>query len=468
MNKKRLLCSISQVMVGRIAVLLSGLVTGFVLPKVLGVTDYGYLKIYTLYTVYTSLLHCGFVDGILLKYAGRSYEELDFRELRSCSQFFIFFQLVLSGILCATSFTTSNPKYRVIICALGAQLFLNNVTTYYQFLSQATQRFKEYTARSILQAISKALLVVIMLVGSKVGALEPSFSLYLLLVNAIDAVLLLWYVATYREITFGARVPFRSCRPIFQELFRLGFPLTLAYQTAQLVFALDRQFISVLFDTAIYGIYSFAYSIVHMVSQIISSASTVLLPSLKQLPKQKIEHYYPITLNIVMMIAGAALIGYFPLEKIIQWYLPEYITSLSYLRIILPTVIYTCCISVVMFTFYKIENRCSLYLKVCCTVLCLGFLMNFIAYKLAGTPQSISWASVITVALWFALAGRNLASRGTYLHARGLIYILLLSAAFYMTTALGVLWWQGVILYFVAFSIISFPAFARIFRRRVA
>ena len=466
MNKKRLLGNISQVMVGRIAALLSSLATGFILPKVLGVTDYGYLKIYTLYTVYTALLHCGFVDGVLLKYAGESYKKLNCRELRSCSQFFIFFQLALTGMLCIISFVISDLNYRAIIFALGIQLFLNNVTTYYQFLSQATQRFREYSVRSILQAISKTLLVLFLLAGETIGFLEPTFSLYLILVNSIDAALLLWYVATYREITFGVRVPFRDCRPLFHELFRLGIPLTLAYQAAQLVFALDRQFVSVLFNTAIYGIYSFAYSVVHMVSQIISSASTVLLPSLKQLPKQKIEHYYPITLNIVMMIAGAALIGYFPLEKIIQWYLPDYVTSLSYLRIILPTLIYTCCISVVMFTFYKVENRSGLYLKICCIVLAVGFALNHIAYETVGTTQSISWASAVTVAVWFVLAGRHFEKNRLKRHSGNFVYILLLGASFYVISTLQISWLSGALLYLGAYSAITLPVFLYTLRKK--
>ena len=55
-----------------IVVLIGGIVTGFLVPLVLGVNEYGYFKIYTLYLTYTSLLHFGFVDGLLLINAGKN------------------------------------------------------------------------------------------------------------------------------------------------------------------------------------------------------------------------------------------------------------------------------------------------------------------------------------------------------------------------------------------------------------
>ena len=51
--------------------LVSNVFIGFLLPKFLSITDYGFYKVFTLYAVYTALLHFGFVDGILLKLSGK-------------------------------------------------------------------------------------------------------------------------------------------------------------------------------------------------------------------------------------------------------------------------------------------------------------------------------------------------------------------------------------------------------------
>ena len=54
------------ILISNVTILLSNIATGLIIPKLLGVNNYGYYKIFTLYLGYAPLLHLGFVDGILL------------------------------------------------------------------------------------------------------------------------------------------------------------------------------------------------------------------------------------------------------------------------------------------------------------------------------------------------------------------------------------------------------------------
>ena len=65
----------------------SGVMVGFIIPKILGVEEYGFYRTYTMYFTYTSLLHFGFVDGILLKYSGQDYDNLNKYKLRALTTF---------------------------------------------------------------------------------------------------------------------------------------------------------------------------------------------------------------------------------------------------------------------------------------------------------------------------------------------------------------------------------------------
>ena len=47
---------------------LMGFVTGFIIPKFLGIDDYAYLKLFSLYITYVGVSHLGFKDGIYIKY----------------------------------------------------------------------------------------------------------------------------------------------------------------------------------------------------------------------------------------------------------------------------------------------------------------------------------------------------------------------------------------------------------------
>ena len=65
-----------KVTTSNIIKLFAGVVVGFILPKIIGVSDYGYHKTFTLYATYVSLLSFGIVDGIYLKYGGKNYSDL--------------------------------------------------------------------------------------------------------------------------------------------------------------------------------------------------------------------------------------------------------------------------------------------------------------------------------------------------------------------------------------------------------
>ena len=56
-----------KVSASNVVKLLAGALVAFVLPKLIGVSDYGYFKTFTLYATYVGLFHLGICDGIYLK-----------------------------------------------------------------------------------------------------------------------------------------------------------------------------------------------------------------------------------------------------------------------------------------------------------------------------------------------------------------------------------------------------------------
>lgn len=76
-SKNKVLNDILKVAASNIIVLFSGVLVGFLLPKIIGITDYGYYKTYTLYATYVGMFHFGISDGIYLKYGGKDYSQLD-------------------------------------------------------------------------------------------------------------------------------------------------------------------------------------------------------------------------------------------------------------------------------------------------------------------------------------------------------------------------------------------------------
>ncbi len=53
------------------------IVASFIVPKLLGLEQYGYWQLYLFYVGYTGFFHFGLADGIYLRYGGKYYDELD-------------------------------------------------------------------------------------------------------------------------------------------------------------------------------------------------------------------------------------------------------------------------------------------------------------------------------------------------------------------------------------------------------
>ena len=47
-----------------------------IIPKIIGVEEYGYWQLYLFYTSYIGFLHFGWNDGIYLRYGGKEYKKL--------------------------------------------------------------------------------------------------------------------------------------------------------------------------------------------------------------------------------------------------------------------------------------------------------------------------------------------------------------------------------------------------------
>lgn len=455
MAKESFKRSLVGVTASRLISLMSSIAVGLLLPKILSVQDYGYLKIFTLYAVYTALLHFGFVDGILLKIAGREYTELDLEEMRSYTRFFMAFETALSFVMILCGVIFMQGEYLFIMLMLALDMIFINVTTYYQFVSQATQRFAEYSKKSIIVSVAKLVFIGALFADYLTNKVTVSYRIYLVGIALLDLFMMIWYVWIYRNITFGRGKSISVLKNEIADIFKVGIVLTVAYQVSHLVLALDRQFVSVLFSTEEYAIYSFAYNIVSMISTMISSISVVLLPMLKKAGRQYAIDHYKSSLSIVSVLLGFSLLAYFPAKMFIDWFLPEYTLSVPYIAIVLPSILLSSGISVVIFTINKVMGTISNFFKNSVIALVTGFLTNLVAYLIFGTRFSISCASLVTMIVWYLIETYHLKKETGVAVYKEFMYVMLLTVGFLSLVFLIGSVWISMISYAVFVSIIT-------------
>lgn len=456
MHKKKLGKNILFVVFSRGVSLLSSTFIGFLVPKFFSVTDYGYYKVFTLYAVYTALLHFGFVDGVLLKLSGKDYSELEKEKMRTLARFFIILELMISIIMIIVSLCFLKGDYLFVGIMLAINMLFVNVTTYYQFISQAVQRFKEYSLKSLIASTLK-----IIFTGTLFGLYYfknqiISYQIFLIGLNAIDFLMMSWYIFLYRDITFGHSEPIKSMTKDIKDIFKTGIILTLAYQISHLVLALDRQFVNVLFSTETFAIYSFAYSIVSMISTLITSVSIVLLPMLKQEKSEEVVKIYKVSTVTVSIVAAISLLCYFIISPFIEWFLIDYIDSIPYIAIVLPSFLFTSVIVIVMFTMAKIMDRNLSFFKESLIVLCLGFITNLIAYIIFKSPTAISYASLLVMIVWFIISGGSLKKETSVGITKELFYLLLIAIGFLIITRFINNYVYGFIIYLALIVILTF------------
>ena len=451
--RKSFLKDILVVEAGNLFVLLSSVLVGLVVPKLMGIVNYGYYQIFTLYMTYTALLHAGFIDGVLLVHGGETYDEIDKKRFRLNTRFFTAFQAAAALLVIAAACLFLKGIYRYLFIMVGADTVVTNITKYYQYVSQATMRFREWSLRKVLQAGFKTAIVLFFILQHRMGRIDElscvSFTAAIVLV---DTLLLIWYVYTYREISFGEALPLKANRSGLAVYFRCGITLTVAYEISTLIFSLDRQFVSVLFDTGTYGIYSFAYRLVYMVTTVVSAVSTVLFPTLKRKSREQVLGAFDTGMALISIVVFAAMAGYYPLCLFIRYFLGEYSQSLVYFRILFPGIALHSCISAIIFNYYKVLDKNMLYFGICCFVLGFAAASNYGFYLVMKTPTAFSIASIVTLYVWYLASEGYLVRKYRVKWSRNFAYICLMTALFYLITALlpETLW--GMAVYAAAFA----------------
>lgn len=452
-TSKRTVFNIIKVAASNILKLLAGVLVGFLLPKIIGVTDYGYYKIFTLYASYVGLLHFGFADGVYLKYGGKNFDELSKTSFRFYSLFLIVMELIISVVGAIISLFALSGDLRFIFMCLAVYLFTANIINFYQIISQITGRFNELSIRTVIQSVLTALAVVVLWFVKRYADVSISYMIYTAIYVGINLLLMLWYIFTYRDLTFGKQD--RSDKKEIGEFVKLGFPLLFANLSSTLILNIDRQFVSVLFDTDTYAVYAFAYNMLGLITTALSAISTVIYPTLKRTDEGTLKGTYSRLIEIILILVFGCLVVYFPLCWFVNWFLPKYADSLPIFRIILPGLAISSAVTIVMHNYYKTFGKETNFFIKSIVVLALSAGANYAAYAMFKTTQAISIASIIVMLIWYVLIEIYFIKEHKVKWVKNFSYMLLAVAGFYLITWWDI-WWAAMLIYIAFFLSITY------------
>lgn len=403
MRVKNLYRDILKVSTSNFIYLTCGVANGFLIPLMLSTTEYGFFRMFILFTSYTSFLHFGFVDGILLKYAGNRFDELNLNEMRKDTRIYTVIEGIIAIVIMSLSALFSNPL-NIILFFLGIYTFLDNMFSYFQNLSQAVFKFSELSIIKIIQSLLNIFLLIFFLIAWRFQIFNVNnFIFFALMMITIYIVLLSIYFYSYRLIIFKKMTDFFINWRAFFSLLKKGMFLTLSYQMSVLMFNIDSQIVASFFSANTFGKYSFSYSILSTGLTIISSVSIVLFPYLKKMSIQEALTNFETNISCVIALIALSITAYFFVSPVIYQFMPKYTSSLVYLRYLLPGLIPICCINLVISNYYNSFNLVkkyfyinifSLFISVCIYSITFYIFRSSIYLAMASSFSSVMWMMI--------------------------------------------------------------------------
>jgi hypothetical protein len=351
----------------------------FVIPKALTSENFGYWQLFLFYIGFLGFSQLGMSDGLYLRFGGRARKEID---RSSVSQQFLV--LVLSQLVIGTGFVlsglllASGERAFVLIC-LGAMVPLFATIRFWGFVFQAMNETRLYSYAVMIQSATFFLpLLALMVCG--VSSERPYIVAYV--VAQVPA--LLYCLTRARGLILPTRIRFGELMRESFESAHVGFKLTIATLSANLVLGAARFVVDANWDIATFGAVSLAITVVTFVLTLMAQAALVLFPALRQADPEDQRRALMRIRGVALLVLPAAYLFYFPFVWGLSAWLPPYAESFSLAALLMPMCLFDGLMQVLFATYLKVTRKEGLLmlvnlLAVALSILCAaiaGFVFN--------------------------------------------------------------------------------------------
>lgn len=365
----------------------------FLIPRLVSVEDFGYWRLFLLYASYVALLHLGFADGLLLRWAGRPLG--DFHDEIGLSMRFMFWQhlvfIVPAGLVVGLLLP---PPLGLIGAAIFVLALIINLATVLQDALQGARQFKSV---AIATAIPPGVFVTLAFI-SHVSHKASSREFIVLYCIAWVAVL----------IYFWARV-----RPGWHDRCKdsawrfgkasitMGWPILLANGGLGLVQSADRLVVSSALPIYDFAQYSLASSMMFVPVTAIAAVYRVFFSHVAAVEHEDRARVYAHASRFLLLAWSLLLPYFFVLEVFVRRFLPRYSTSLPVAGILLLGVIFLAGIQILHMSFAYLYGRQQQFLFLTLGALALSVSIALVAAIWLRSLVAVAIGQVVALAIWW-------------------------------------------------------------------
>ncbi len=386
--------SIIKVFFANLLQLFTSIIVGFFVPAVLSVDAYASLRTYTFYITYVGFLHLGFVDGMYIKYGGKNPTENDKGILKGEHRFFFIFQTIVSVVIAGIAILIGNVLWLLI----GLSVILINGYSFHKMYYQATGQFSKYTGYAYAYSLVYLALNVLLAVILK----NKDANLYCLTTVIANLVVLLVLEGSFYK-------NFHRTRAIYDKKgirnnISVGFFVLLGNLSVTMFYAIDQWFVKFGMTTDDFAYYSFAISLLNMVTVLVNA---VTITFYNYLAREKNDEKLRNIKKYLVILGSLASFGYFPLAFIIDFFLEKYIPALSVISISFAAYPYMIVINAIYVNLYKVQKDERKYLWSVVKMLIVAIIYNIIGMLIWNNIESIAFATTFSFITWYFYAMRH-------------------------------------------------------------
>ena len=345
------------------------------IPKMLGIEDFGYWQLFLFYINYVGFFHFGITDGMYLKTGGVKYEDLDKKNIST--QFYTLLTIqaaILIFVLILLNIYSMDGIRKIILVSTGIYMIIANLNWYLGYVFQATNLVKVYSASVIIDKILFLIFIVIALVFKINNIL-----IYIPVFIFTTTCALVFSIFKSKDIIFIKPYPIMKSLRITLESAKIGIKLTISSVSSLLILGVGRFIVDKAWGIESFSKFSLALSLTNFFLLFISQVSIVLFPALRRVDAEvskKIYNKFNLYLDALLPII---YVLYIPIKIILEKWLPQYSQSLSYLAILLPICIFDGKTQMLNNTYFKVLRKENTLLKINLFSMSISIILSLIS-----------------------------------------------------------------------------------------
>lgn len=404
MNYRKLISNAAAAFVSQGVSMVASILTSLLVPKLLGVEEFGYWQLFIFYTSYVGLFHLGICDGVYLINGGKSRVEIDRKEINSQFRFAFTYQIIFSLLIALASFFLVDGGNRFfVLCATAVFLLLNNMSTYIGYVFQSMNETRLYSISTILdRAVFAVLLVVLLIIHA------DFFEIYVFAYALAKMACLVYCIFHFRDFLASGVFEPRSAIRVSVDSIRVGSKLMCANLADMLILGIARALIDANWGIETFGQVSLALSLVSFFVTFMTQFSMVLYPALRQSSQNDMIRLYRRIKNVLGITLPVIYVLYYPLSFMLSIWLPDYTTSMHYLGLLLPICAFNSAMSISSTTYLKVLRREGDILTLNALSVLASILLSLIGIYALSSIEFVLIGCVCVVAFRYLVSARLL------------------------------------------------------------